>query len=138
MRIATNQITPPATERARRTMIGVGVVVGSLIAVTGASAIGWSRQVTIAYPGTGQLAGFGNAVAISGDGGTLAVGSPDAANGTGLVAIYTRADGHWIRRQVIANAGRAARDAHGASVALSHNGATLVVGADGAVGYATV
>ena len=87
---------------------------------------------------------FGANLAISGDGDTLAVsalfesssatgvGGDQASNslpGSGAVYVYTRAGATWSQQAYIKASNTDQEDQFGASVALSHDGDTLAVGA---------
>jgi trimeric autotransporter adhesin len=89
---------------------------------------------------------FGAAVALSGDGATLAVGAPgessaatgvdgdprrDDAPGAGAVYVLTRTRARWVHRAYLKASNASARDGFGCSVALSADGNTLAVGACG-------
>jgi len=89
---------------------------------------------------------FGFAVALSGDGNTLAVGVPsEASSATGIggnqadntaasagaVYVYTRSGTIWTQQAYIKASNTGAGDRFGASVALSSDGNTLAVGAIG-------
>jgi hypothetical protein len=92
---------------------------------------------------------FGATVAISADGNTLAVGSPQesspstgvnqAQDGTkndlfvysGAVYLFTRSNGQWSQQAYIKASNTHAHDNFGTSVSLSADGNTLVVGAPG-------
>jgi hypothetical protein len=75
---------------------------------------------------------FGLAVAISGDGATLAVGAPlqdaGAAN-SGAVYVFRRGPAGWSQEAYLKASNAGAADSFGASVALSTDGNTLAVGA---------
>ena len=101
-----------------------------------ASAIGYLRASN-----AGETDRFGNAIAISADGSTLAVGSPfedsatplDPANNSlpdsGAVYVFTRLGGTWQQQAYLKASNPDADDRFGTSVALSANGNTLAVGA---------
>lgn len=83
---------------------------------------------------------FGQAVAVSDDGSTLAVGAwtedsdgsgqaDNAADAAGAVYIYRRAGMSWAQEAYIKASNAEAGDNFGFSVALSHDGNTLAVGA---------
>ena len=89
---------------------------------------------------------FGFAVALSGDGNTLAVGVPSEASAAigiggnqadntaasaGAVYVYTRSGTIWTQQAYIKASNTEAGDRFGASVALSSDGNTLAVGATG-------
>jgi hypothetical protein len=101
----------------------------------------------------GSLPGHtGNALALSGDGSTLAVGAPhesSAARGingnqndnslynSGAVYVYIRLGGTWVQQAYVkaSNAGR--NDMFGLTVALSRNGNTMAVAASWEASAAT-
>lgn len=72
-------------------------------------------------------ANFGSSVALSGDGETFAVGAPGETGG-GAVYVSTRVGGQWVQQRIEATDGKDG-GAFGRSVALSVDGAVLVVGA---------
>jgi hypothetical protein len=86
---------------------------------------------------------FGFSVALSGDGNTLAVGTPNEDSSTtgintspnesaaqaGAVYVYTRSAGAWIQQAYVKASNAGAGDTFGSSVALSSDGNTLAVGA---------
>ncbi|RPH42276.1 MAG: integrin [Burkholderiales bacterium] len=89
---------------------------------------------------------FGLAVALSADGGTLAVGAPDddsnssgigndetndAAADAGAVHVFVRGATGWVRQAYVKASNTGAGDGFGRSVALSADGSMLVVGAAG-------
>jgi hypothetical protein len=96
---------------------------------------------------------FGNSIAMSADGNTLAVGSSaesSAATGVngdqsdntaqfaGAVYVFTRgATGHWSQQAYVKASNTGAGDGFGQSVALSTDGNTLAVGANGEDSAAT-
>ena len=108
------------------------------------SADTWSQQAYVKASNTGAGDHFGHAVALSGDGDTLAVGAyyeDSTATGidgdqenddllrSGAVYVYTRGGDTWSQQAYVkaANAGILAE--FGYSVALSGDGDTLAVGA---------
>src|SRR6267154_1352198 len=88
---------------------------------------------------------FGLSVALSGDGNTLAVGTPNEDSSTtgintspnesaaqaGAVYVYIRSAGAWIQQAYVKASNTGATDLFGISVALSGDGNTLAVGAFG-------
>jgi len=107
----------------------------------------WSQQAYIksASPDVGD--DFGGAVALSDDGSTLAVGAQSEASGAigidgdphddstvsaGAAYVYTRDGmGTWSQQAYVKASNPDSSDDFGISVALSANGNTLVVGAQG-------
>jgi hypothetical protein len=106
----------------------------------------WTRQSQINPP-------VGRNVALSGDGATLAVGATgedsaatgvdgdetdNTATDSGAVYLFTHdGDGRWNTRTYVKASNTDAGDYFGASIALSADGATLVVGATGEDSAAT-
>ncbi len=107
------------------------------------SAGAWSQQAYVKASNTGSSDFFGNSVALSGDGDTLAVGAPGEASGTtginsmpdelaffaGAVYVYTRSAGAWSQQAYVKASNTASFDLFGSSVALNGDGNTLAVGA---------
>jgi hypothetical protein len=71
-------------------------------------------------------AGFGIAVAISRDGSTLVVGASSANGGKGAVYVYTGAG--FATETILTASDGVAGDSYGNAVAVSDNGAVIVVG----------
>ena len=95
---------------------------------------------------------FGNSVALSADGSTLAVGAyredggstgingnqaDKSALNAGAVYVFTRVDGSWTQQAYLKASNADPDEYFGTSVALSADGATLAVGAKGEYGGAT-
>lgn len=84
---------------------------------------------------TGMDDNFGNAVAVSDDGNTMAVGAwaedsaSDANDNSGAVYLFVRNSAGWQAWQYLKASNFGAGDGFGYSVALSEDGATLAVGA---------
>ena len=74
---------------------------------------------------------FGAAVSLSADGDTLAVSAPGDNGATGAVYVFTDNGGGWQQSTKITAGNANAGDNFGVSLALSNDGATLAVGADG-------
>lgn len=121
------------------------------VAVTGslAEAVGYFKASN-----TEEIDGFGFSVALSGDGLTLAVGTPfessgatgawhpsdpdyyisqqdNSALGSGAVYVFSYVDGYWDQEAYIKAWNAESGDEFGAVVALSYAGDTLAVGAAG-------
>lgn len=109
---------------------------------------GWSQQAYIKASNTGGGSPgdeFGQSVALSGDGDTLAVGAvreassatgidgdqtDDSALDSGAVYVYVRDPmGQWVQQAYVKASNTGTGDEFGGSVALSGDGSTLVVGA---------
>jgi hypothetical protein len=114
--------------------------------VLGRSAGVWSQQAYVKASNTGAGDSFGYSLALSADGGTLAVGAPgenssavgiggDQANssaaGAGAVYVLVRGAGVWSQQAYIKASNTGANDSFGVSAALSADGGTLAVGASG-------
>ena len=112
----------------------------------------WSRQAYLKASNTKSLDLFGYALALSGDGDTLAVGSPgegsaatgvdgnevydciagvpvNCAAGSGAVYVFTRTAGDWTQQAYVKASNTGTEDGFGIALALSADGATLAVGA---------
>jgi hypothetical protein len=103
----------------------------------------WSQQAFIKASNPGTTDNFGTAVALSGDGTALAVGSPLEDSGTtgiggtpdeatadsGAVYSYVRSAGAWAQQAYVKASNTGAADQFGKSVALSNDGNALAVGA---------
>jgi hypothetical protein len=108
------------------------------------SGTAWSQQayVKASNPGAGDF--FGDAVALSSDGNTLAVGAEwessnatgingdqtdNSASGFGAVYVFTRSGTAWSQQAYVKASNSGAGDEFGISLALSSDGNTLAVGA---------
>ena len=95
----------------------------------------WVQQARLV--GTGYVTGFGNirqgsSVALSADGNTAMVGGPDDNSGAGAAWVFTRSGSTWIQQGPKLVGTDASTAAHqGASVALSADGNTALVGGPG-------
>jgi trimeric autotransporter adhesin len=100
----------------------------------------FSRQAYIKASNTGAGDRFGQSVALSDDGSTLAVGAffeasrganPDdnSAKDAGAVYVFVRSGSGWVQQKYIKSANIGTDDWFGSSVALSADGSTLAVGA---------
>jgi hypothetical protein len=93
---------------------------------------------------TGEDDQFGDSVALSADGSTLAVGASwEASNATGIdgdqsdnsasrsgaVYVFSRIDGFWSQQAYVKASNTEANDVFGSSIAISTDGSTLAVGA---------
>ncbi len=97
---------------------------------------GWAQQAYIKPDNTGVADRFGSAVALSGDGNTLAVGAPyeDGADDgneddAGAVYLFSRDGGAWSQQAYLRAANAEAGDGFGFALALGSDGTTLAVGA---------
>ncbi|MEJ2404988.1 MAG: hypothetical protein P8171_11975, partial [Candidatus Thiodiazotropha sp.] len=103
----------------------------------------WSEQAYVKPSNMGAHDDFGHAVALSGDGNTMAVGAiyedssttgidstpNDGSYDTGAVYVFDRTAGSWSQQAYIKASNTGFMDYFGRSVALSSNGDTLAVGA---------
>ncbi len=104
----------------------------------------WSQQAYVKASNTGAGDQFGNSVALSADGNTLAVGASgedssstgigstpnESASSAGAVYVYTRdTGGTWSQQAYVKASNSGAGDQFGTSVSLSGDGDTLAVGA---------
>jgi cysteine-rich repeat protein len=112
----------------------------------------WSQQAYVKASNTGAGDEFGFSVAVSADGATMAVGAPfedssskgvngnqtnDLAQNSGAVYVFTRSGTTWSQQAYVKASNTEASDDFGSDVALSGDGATLVVGADREASAAT-
>lgn len=129
---------------------------GALYIVQACNALGCADSNVVPVPGAATQAigyfkppvtdvddAFGKAVAVSGDGNTVAVGAPledsgatninganqdNSAANAGAVYVYVRTSAGWALQAYVKPAVIDAGDNFGSSVALSHDGNTLAVG----------
>lgn len=85
----------------------------------------WGQQAYIKASDADENHEFGGAVALSGDGDTLAVG----ARWNDTAYVFTRSDGDWSEQAALAGNSTSDGDLFGISVALSNDGDILAVGA---------
>lgn len=120
----------------------------------------WAQQAYVKSTNTGFADGFGRVAALSSDGNTLAVGAyqdDSAATGvdgnqingcnvtpvtncskdSGAVYVYARRNGIWSQRAYLKASNTEANDNFGSSVALSGDGNTLAISAQGEDSAAT-
>ncbi|ENM5737678.1 FG-GAP repeat protein [Vibrio mimicus] len=128
---------------------GTAVDSGAVYVFTKSNTGTWSQSAYIKASNTGASDLFGNSVAISKDGKTLAVGAPtedNAAKGiiingsetidvgtennSGAVYLFTQSDsGEWSQIAYFKASNTGASDLFGSAITLSDNGKMLVVGA---------
>ena len=111
----------------------------------------WTQQAYVKASNTGSVDKFGDSVALSGDGNTLAVAAytedsaatgidgpqgDDSANDSGAVYVYARSGPTWAQQAYVKASNTEAGDSFG-GVALSGNGDTLAVIASGEDSAAT-
>jgi hypothetical protein len=112
----------------------------------------WTQQAYIKASNTQSSDKFGFAVALSGDGHTLAVGATledsaarginasqadNSAQSAGAVYVFVRTGTAWTQQAYVKASNADAGDQFGWSVALNHDGTTLVVGAQSEASAAT-
>jgi hypothetical protein len=104
----------------------------------------WSQQAYVKSANTDAMDNFGQDLALSGDGDTLAVAAPwedgsstgidgnlsdNLGTNAGAVYVYVRNGAIWSHQSYVKASNTGAADFFGWSVALSSNGDTLAVGA---------
>ena len=112
----------------------------------------WTQQAYIKASNTQSSDKFGFAVALSGDGATLAVGatledsaargingnqSDNSAPSAGAVYVFARTGTMWAQQAYLKASNADEGDQFGWSIALNHDGSTLAVGAQGEGSAAT-
>ncbi|MCG8383428.1 MAG: FG-GAP repeat protein, partial [Gammaproteobacteria bacterium] len=93
----------------------------------------WVEEAYLTAANPLDANGFGQRVALSEDGDTLAVGTPnDHTQGfnAGSVSVFTRTSGSWTQEAQVTAQATEAGDQFGYSIALSADGHTLAVGAN--------
>ena len=100
-----------------------------LLVVVGSAHAGLVPQQTITQTGGAASDNFGYSVALSSDGNTAIVGAYGDSLDQGSASVFTRSGGVWRLVQTITQTSGAAGDVFGASVALSSDGNTAIVGA---------
>jgi hypothetical protein len=113
-------------------------------ALTPSKASGWKQVAYLKASNPGPGDQFGYAVALSGDGNTLAVGAEmegsaaagingnqadNAADAAGAVYVFARSGGGWSQQAYIKASNPGSNDQFGAALALSADGNTLAVAA---------
>lgn len=106
----------------------------------------WSQQAFLKASNAEAGDAFGRAVALSADGATLVVGAPsedsnatgingdqtnNSAPGAGAAYVFTRSGNTWTQQAYIKASNTEGGDVFGRAVALSADGTTLAVGANG-------
>lgn len=108
--------------------------------------LNWSQQAYIKASNTGPNDFFGDSIALSSDGNTLAVSAPEelsnatgingdesdnSLSGAGAVYVFTRSGSSWSQQAYIKASNTEASDRFGTSLTLSDDGNRLAVGARG-------
>ncbi|MBK8170953.1 MAG: hypothetical protein IPK60_11505 [Sandaracinaceae bacterium] len=129
----------------------IGSQTGAVYVFTRAGST-WSQQAYVKASNTGSDNFFGSDVSLSSDGSTLAVGarweessatgvggdqSDNSASFAGAVYVFTRAGTVWTQQAYVKASNTAASDGFGYTVALSLDGNTLAVAANGEDSNAT-
>ncbi len=106
----------------------------------------WTQQAYVKSSNSEASDRFGWGIALSGDGNRLAVGAfgedsnaigingnqaNNSASGSGAAYVFARSGTTWTQRAYVKSSNSEAGDLFGHSIALSGNGDTLAVGADG-------
>jgi hypothetical protein len=94
--------------------------------VVGQNQVVWTQQA--ALPGSGS---FGSSVALSADGNTALIGDPSYNNNNGTVYVFTRSNVSWTMAEQLVGPGAVGAAQQGASVALSADGNTVLIGGPG-------
>lgn len=93
---------------------------------------GWQQHAYIKASTVAQYDLFGMAVALSGDGNTLAIGAPTLNTAsTEAVQVFARSGGTWRETALLTASNGGSGDRFGSALALSADGRTLAVGATG-------
>lgn len=94
----------------------------------------WAEQGVLTVAGSAND-WFGYSIAMSADGGTIAVGAVyatvDGNKAQGSASVFARQGGKWSLQKTVTGKDGAAGDLFGYSVSLSADGSTLAVGATG-------
>jgi hypothetical protein len=96
----------------------------------------WVLQEPLKPPDAEMGDAFGNSLAMSSDGNTLAVGANGDDGFTGAVYVFVRTNGVWTPQPPLKASDAAPATAFGVGVAMSDDGKTLAVGADGKDSFA--
>ncbi len=123
----------------------INLSTGAVYLYTGDDA-GWSEQAYIKASNTGPNDTFGARLALSADGGTLAVGAQledsagrgvnpiqddDSAQEAGAVYLFTREGSSWTQSAYVKGSNTEAFDEFGSSIALNGDGTLMAIGARG-------
>jgi hypothetical protein len=113
---------------------GVGPYIGAawVFARSGST---WTQQAELKGSGeSGTEVGFGESVAISADGDTVLVGAPEEEHYKGSAWVFARSGETWTQQGAKLTVSDERGDIFGASVALSADGDTALIGAPDAGG----
>ena len=99
-----------------------------------------SREVRISLMDSQDGDQFGTSISASGDGNTLVIGAPldnvGQNNDQGSVVVFKKIQNEWVYENRLLASDGVAGDAFGASVSVSFDGNTVVIGAPGTDGNA--
>jgi len=113
----------------------------------------WTQQAYLKASNAAVNDRFGGALALSGDGGTVAVGATgedsastaingdqasNAASEAGAVYVFVRSGSTWSQQAYVKASNADVNDLFGGAIALSQNGSTMAVGATGENSATTV
>jgi hypothetical protein len=96
----------------------------------------WTQGPELSDPGEGAGGRFGRTVALSADGETALVGAPATNSGRGLAWVFTRSAGGWVSEGALSGSGAEGESRFGFGLALSADGANILIGAPGNAGRA--
>ncbi len=88
----------------------------------------WTQQAKLVGTGASGPAQRGYSVALSANGNTALIGAPLDNGYTGAAWVFTRSGTTWTQQQKLVGSGAIGTAAQGASVALSANGDTALIG----------
>lgn len=91
----------------------------------------YTQTATLDPPDPTTTSQFGASVALSADGGTALVGAPALDKFTGAAYVFTRSGGMYTQSDSMIDPGGKQYDQFGISVALSADGTTALIGANG-------
>ncbi|MFO0578058.1 MAG: hypothetical protein U1A78_28960 [Polyangia bacterium] len=95
----------------------------------------WNEQKKLVAGDKASLDYFGSAVALSADGNTALIGAWMESDGTtaanGAAYVFVRSGTSWVQQQKLLAGDKASGDYFGSAVALSADGNTALIGADG-------
>ncbi len=128
------------------------IMAGAVYVFTQDNFLNWSQESYVKASNTGAGDNFGSSVALSADGGTLAIGAieegsnatgingaqhNEGADGSGGVYVFARPMGSWAQRYYVKASNTGEDDGFGAAVDIVDNAETLAVGASVEDGDAT-
>lgn len=106
----------------------------------------WAQQAYLKASNLDEDDAFGQGLALSADGNTLAVGAPEessqalglngdsadnSASRSGAVYVFTRSGANWVQKLYAKASNTQAKDQFGASISLNADGTALLAGAHG-------